>query len=130
MSDKIEGIPEGYELVRIGTPKQGEPYLTPKGRIEICEGGFHGTGYAVLRKIEKIERCRPFANAAEFEPNKDRWILNATIDDPGAVGMSKITAFDDEGVTLRGSFYFTYEELFELDIRFDNNQPFGIEVTE
>lgn len=49
----IEGIPQGYELARIGAPKAGEPYLTPKGMIEICEGGFEGKGYAVLRKIKK-----------------------------------------------------------------------------
>ena len=53
MTDSIEGVPVGYRLKRIGTPKAGDPYLAPSGSIEICEGGFQGFGYAVLEKIKK-----------------------------------------------------------------------------
>ena len=30
---KISGVPEGFVIARIGSPKSGEPYLDRSGRI-------------------------------------------------------------------------------------------------
>jgi hypothetical protein len=71
---KIQGVPEGYELVRIGIPKDGELYLC--GRRcdveEYNESTWYSSVYAIVRKIEKPKQYRPFANAEEFTPHRER----------------------------------------------------------
>jgi len=52
MSNKIEGVPKGWELVRIGTPCQGEFFLNHRGHVELCENRLWGLNYVIVRKIE------------------------------------------------------------------------------
>ena len=121
----IEGIPEGWELVRVGTPTNGEFYLGMNGQPIICNLVFHGYAYLIIRKIEKPKQYRPFANAAEFEPHRDRWIRQTLGD---SVSFTRIDGYGKEGVTIQGNAY-TYQQL--LDKRtFDDGSPFGVEVTE
>jgi hypothetical protein len=61
---KIEGVPEGYELVRIGRPKRGEQILSPDGRVVFMSGGELGVDYVILRKVEKP---KPVDNEIEGE---------------------------------------------------------------
>ncbi len=71
---KIEGVPEGWELVRIGAPKKGDLYVGSGGDVASCPCDYHAECYALVRKIEKPKRYRPFASAEEFKPHRDRWI--------------------------------------------------------
>jgi hypothetical protein len=53
MSSKIEGIPDGWELVEIGQPKQHEFYIGPYGEPRACRWDKETTlGCAIIRKIE------------------------------------------------------------------------------
>lgn len=53
MSVKIEGVPDGYELVRIGCPKEGETYVDTSGRAKIASCAMnHAACWAIVRKIE------------------------------------------------------------------------------
>ena len=72
----IEGIPDGWELVRIGQAMLGDYWLGSDGRIEKWEFATPSCvkNYVIIRKIEKPKQYRPFANAAEFEPFRDRWV--------------------------------------------------------
>jgi len=120
----IKGIPEGYELARIGAPRRNEPYLTPRGQIDIAEGNFEGCGYAVLRRIEKPKRYRPFANGDEFlsHPLHNGWI------NIGTVGFTKVCKFTDTNFWVHGeTVTCRWEEGFEF-IKFRDGSPFGVEI--
>ena len=53
MSGKIEGVPEGWELVRIGSAYSGESALGPQGDIIFCSVPcWASKNYVIVRKIE------------------------------------------------------------------------------
>ena len=52
MSDKIEGIPGGWELVRIGKAKGGDWYLDGHNEPYLLEAHETIGGCAIIRKIE------------------------------------------------------------------------------
>ena len=114
----IEGVPEGWELVRIGNPLSTDVVINGLGEID------RGIGYStsvmpIVRKIEKPKRYRPFANAEEFKPHRDRWwrYKHDTEDvyrPPRSFGDSEYHGFQWDDV-LR-------------DMVFDDGTPFGVEV--
>lgn len=124
----IEGIPDGWELVRIGSPKLGDWFVNENGNPQQAKTNYD-TFWPIIRKIEKPKQFRPFANAAEFEPHRDRWI-EYTSPNHGDCSFYRATAFHNERVWLgpdnSGK---TYREAFHC-LRFDDGTPFGIEVTE
>jgi hypothetical protein len=53
VSSKIEGVPEGWELVRIGTINLEEWYVNGIGKAQQnYHGHLFGQNYVVIRKIE------------------------------------------------------------------------------
>ena len=80
---KIEGIPAGYELVRIGTPNYGELFLNASGGVIPASGGGLDKNFIIVRKVEKPKTYRPFANAEEFKPHRDRWTRRIAYDPQG-----------------------------------------------
>ena len=123
----IKGIPDGWELVRIGRLKRGEFWLSNFGQpIEWEHSQESGSvNYIVIRKIEKPKRYRPFVNAAEFEPHRDKWLLH-----DGVVGAWRIHEYDDESFMIRDGVFCTFEEAFEDGRKFEDGTPFGVEVAE
>jgi hypothetical protein len=125
----IPGVPEGWELVRIGRPAKGE-FFVRFGRVDECTcPEYMDDSSAIVCKIEQPKRYRPFANAAEFKPHRDRWIQFAA-DDWSACW--KVSWYRDDGVFLDHgptrrhlSFEFVFEEWM-----FDDGTPFGVEVTD
>lgn len=72
------------------------------------------------------KKYRPFANAAEYMPHADRWVINDKI--PGT--RFRVTAFSDSGVTWESRGY-DYWHLFQCGAKFaDDGTPFGVEVAE
>jgi hypothetical protein len=120
---KIEGVPNGYELVRIGIPKEGELYLFGRCCIaeEYDESVHYNSVYAIVRKIEKPKQYRPFANAEEFKPHRDRWCRINVCD-------SRVQNVTNERVCFRDC-NFTWEKAY-IEITFDDGSPFGVEVSE
>ena len=119
---KIEGIPEGWELVRIGKPFINERYISLSGDVTNCVYVPSGTGYAIVRKIRKIEKpkqYRPFASAAEFEPFRDRWWKNN--------GNDRINPPSYYNDSYHGGLHF---DMCFVNRTFDDGTPFGIEATE
>ena len=133
MSEKqIEGVPEGWRLVRIGKPKAGEYYIAING--EACEAKLLTRtvlqwGFPVIEKIEQPKQYRPFANAKEFEPHRDRWV-EYTSPNYGDCSMYRVSAYTSERVWLGpDNVGKTYKEAFHC-LRFEGGSPFGVEVTE
>lgn len=126
----IEGIPDGWELVRFDYANDGEFYIDGIGDIRNhLSVKPTQAKRLIIRKIEKPKRYRPFANAAEFEPHRDRWIRRTYNGDLSGKGCFKGHAYDDKGIYDLGA-HFTYQEMFDDGRQFDDGTQFGIEVTE
>jgi hypothetical protein len=132
----IEGVPEGWELVRLGSAKRGEWYMLKDGSIR-CAQANHVRGLfdPIVRKIEKTRRYRPFASAEEFRPHKDRWIVingkhcpEMFLSDDDLGDSYRIAGFNENSVCVYVG-WCTYEAAFGC-MMFDDGSPFGIEVTE
>ena len=119
MSD-IEGIPEGWELVRVGKPKTGEFFIDGLSHPHQAMDDRHFHGCAIIRKIPKPKQYRPFANAAEYKPHRDRWWRYSDSEDSGHVQPP--AAYSDIGPM--GS---NWKQAFE-GRQFDDGTPFGVEV--
>lgn len=130
----IEGIPDGWELVRIGIPIVGVDWVVNRdGTAVLCEVEHYAKNWPIIRKIEKPKRYRPFANAAEFEPHRDRWIQRSDKHDtPDTIpaGCFRVTAYNDHHYWTVFNKATSYEQAFNDGKCFDDGTPFGIEVTE
>ncbi len=119
---KIEGVPEGYELVRIGIPQDGDLFM--HGRVghidEYDESVFYNTVYPIVRKVERPKKYRPFANAEEFKPHRDKYVRFIGVEK----GFWKLTSIHDEGANGE-----EWNVLFKKYV-FEDGTPFGVEVSE
>lgn len=116
----IEGVPKGWELVRIGKPKEGEFFMLEDGEIKQSSiESMTGWYFPILRKIEKPKQYRPFANAAEFKPHRERWWK--TKDGNRFYPPTPYGEDDHNGVSWVGRFE---------NCLFDDGSPFGVEVAE
>ena len=130
---KIEGIPEGWELVRIGKCNPGEAKLSKAGEVLLLSCGSVDLNCVVVRKIEKPKQYRPFANAEEFKPHRNRWVRIVVQScgslDRVCVGeIQAITGFNESSICMWAG-WLTYHEGLE-GLQFDDGTPFGVEVTE
>lgn len=123
ISDKIEGVPEGYEVVRFGNVNDGEWYLAGNGDLvqHLAVIPTQARRLVIRRVSPPVSKYRPFANAAEFEPHRDRWWRykdeHTTVSRPPA-------NYSDSG-----HHGYDYEYGLERKV-FDDGSPFGVEVTE
>lgn len=122
---KIEGIPDGWLPVRFDYAVDGEAYVKGDGEVTVHVGARPTQAKRlIVRKIEKPKRYRPFANAAEFEPHRDRWFrvkMN--------LGHAIRTSAYDDRRHWSGEECDTWEKMF-ADYEFENGTPFGVEVVE
>lgn len=130
MSSKIEGIPDGWELVRVGQVFQGEHLVNNLGQVDRWESENQrvSKNYVIVRKVEKPKKYRPFASAAEA----DR-LLNAVLKFANPAKGSedcryRVNSITENGVTI-GLQFFNYRKAFEVFVCIDGT-PFGVEVTE
>ena len=128
----IEGIPDGWELVRVGPVKYGEWRLMDNGKVMQWTTALPSIGWAVvLRKIEKPKQYRPFANAAEFKPFRDRWIQRSAKHDTKdtlPAGCFKVVSYNDHHVWTVDGKTISYEQMFAEGKTFDDGSPFAVEV--
>lgn len=127
---KIEGIPDGWELVKVGKPLVGEYYIDVTGNLykalDTTPTVLHWH-VPIIRKIEKPRQYRPFASAAEFEPHRDRWIRRIHEGELGAKGCFRVSGYDDLGI-FNLTKHESYDLMFDDGRQFDDGTPFGIEV--
>ena len=130
MTQQIPGVPEGWGLVRIGMVHHGEWRLMDDKTIEQWDSKRSSSGWAVvLRKIEKPAKYRPFKDAEEFKPHRDRWICRLYNGRPDAKGCYKVSAYDDRG-TFANDGKTSYQDMFEEGRVFDDGTPFGVKIDE
>ncbi len=131
----VPGVPKGWELVRIDFVTEGEWYLF-KGRVDQWESKrVSDCDFPILRKIEVPRQYRPFANAEEFKPYRDRWVEVVSEDnncgcdlDQGDIGGTrKIDGCNEHSVCIWEG-WMTFRDAFKC-FTFDDGTPFGVEVT-
>jgi hypothetical protein len=133
MSDQIPGVPEGWELVAIRRARYMENYIWTSGLIvlwqERTESGFI---VPIIRKIEKPARYRPFKDAEEFKPNRDRWLTRKDKSDPTHLdGACRVVAYSDDYLWWADGRVSTYKEEFDSGRCFEDDEtPFGVKIDE
>jgi len=131
MTNQIPGVPEGWELVAFRRAKIGEHVIDGNG--DPCKiTSITSEIFAIIRKIEKPARYRPFANAEEFKPHRDRWMTRKDKRDPTHVdGACRVVAYDDQGSWFTTGDYQTWEAAFDSGRCFDDDEtPFGVRIDE
>jgi hypothetical protein len=129
-NDQIPGVPEGWELVRIDRPAKGDWFIDVLGlpREYPYETNLGGV-FPIIRKIEKPATYRPFANAEEFKPHRDRWMARIGENGQQIDGEFQHVGFDDTGIWL-GANPLSYKDALDLGHVFDDGTPFGVRIDE
>ena len=122
MSNQIPGVPEGWDLVHANRAAEaGEFILTEEGDPYMTSTGS-GRPYPIIRKIEKPAKYRPFANAEEFKPHRDRWWYR---DDKDGRRRHFPPASYSEKAHGGSVWMHRFETCF-----FDDGTPFGVRIDE
>lgn len=133
---QVEGIPEGWELVRVGTPKPGEHVLGKYGKVLHCNGVFKGISYVIIRKIEKPKQFRAFANAFEYMQKRRVGVAVGWKNSTVTPGFHAVVSANEPFLWVA---FGTVIERFEWGQAFEklefrhvdgSTSPFGVEVTE
>ena len=122
MSNQIPGVPEGWEVERIGKPIFNVDHVIHyDGQPMLCDYDSSYLNRVIIRKIEKPARYRPFADAEEFKPHRDRWWrFNDTPD--GLI-------FPHSPYNDNGPSGCTWQQAFN-GRAFDDGTPFGVRIDE
>ena len=126
---QIEGIPDGWELVRFDYAVDGESYMKGDGKFTVHVGARPTqVKRLIIRKIEKPKQYRPFANAAEYMQNWGKPVcykssLFSICNVNFAGHLSVYVAFGDTVRRMK------YAEAFHMLV-FADGTPFGVEVVE
>jgi hypothetical protein len=141
MTQQIPGVPEGWIIERIGKPIFNVDHVIHyDGQPMLCDYDSSYLNRVIIRKIEKPATYRPFANAEEFKPHRDRWVRvvkkqderNTNLEDWFGVGSClKIMGCEESGLWLRvPGGWLTYESAFEDFVFDDDGTPFGVRIDE
>jgi hypothetical protein len=136
-NDKIPGVPEGWELIHaFRRAVKGEWYIDNDGTPHLQHMSKSVFPHPIIRKIEKPARYRPFANAEEFKPHRDRWarvikehnMSGCDLDD-WLTDSLRFMGQDKTGVCAPGG-WLTYGCAFECFVFDDDGTPFGVRIDE
>jgi hypothetical protein len=126
-SNQIPGVPEGWELVRIGKPEIGEWFIDGLSEPYRAIDDGHFRGCAIIRKIEKPARYRHFANAEEYMPHWGKPIRLK-----GGVGFDSVVSTSRIGVYVAAGGSIIRHEMPDAfkQLEFADGTPFGVRIDE
>jgi hypothetical protein len=122
----VPGVPDGWELVEVRKVRYMENYIWTSGYSSLWQDSEESDFVVpIIRKIEQPAKYRAFANAEEFKPHRDRWVL--CVDEP-----MRIVSYGDRGVWFgaSGDDLFTWYHAFEEYLFDDDGTPFGVKIDE
>jgi hypothetical protein len=127
-SNQIPGVPDGWELVRIGTVSQGQFFVGYDGQPEQYRQDVESTGWVtIIRKIEKPAAYRHFANAEEYLPHWGKPIrLKGGAGFDSVVSTSRISVYVASESHIRR---YAMDNAFGL-FEFTDGTPFGVKIDE
>ena len=121
----IPGVPDGWELLAIRRGCYGEWHINADGKpMRVSRDTVNLL--CIIRKIETPKKYRPFANAEEFEPHRNRWAMHPS--EPSK--RFRTGDYNDDGLWGNDRRFYSYKDLLESGSLFDDGTPFGVEVTE
>ena len=123
---QVDGIPDGYELVRIGTPNKGEMFLSSDGLVYLSSGCVSGASWVILRKVERPKTYRPFRDGAEYAWHFDRPVRFKH--EPNTV--YRIASFNNLFVFVAYGDGVSFVDGMKDLVFADDGTPFGVEVSE
>jgi hypothetical protein len=128
MSNQIPGVPDGWELLRIDGPTNGEWFIDGVGlpKQYLYENQCGGK-FPIIRKIDKPARYRPFANAEEYLP---QW--GKPIRMKGGAGFDSVVSTSGFGIYVAASTliaYYSMDNAFD-QFEFADGTPFGVKIDE
>jgi hypothetical protein len=131
MTQQIPGVPEGWEAVSFDYVSDGECWLDKDGDpIQHTSSVRTQCKRLIIRKIEKPAKYRPFADAEEFKPHRDRWV-QYTSPSVGDCSAYRVSAYTSERVWLGpdnlGKEYKVAFHCLSFD---DDGTPFGVRINE
>jgi hypothetical protein len=94
----------------------------------LCDHVQQNFNCVIIRKIEKPAKYRPFKDAAEFEPHRDRWVRQKESD-----SIFRVVTYDEDGLFALTEIVvdpFCWEEAFECFVFDDDGTPFGVRINE
>ena len=135
---RVPGVPDGWELVRIGRPMCGEFRVSSIGKpVAVTDNEIVAKDCPIIRKIEEPAKYRPFESAAEYVANRlERFAVDWKTQTDLAPGFFAVVSANEMFVWVAfgdAIEKLDWEEAFEsLQFRHADNStsPFGIEVTE
>jgi hypothetical protein len=126
-SNKIPGVPEGWEAVSFDYVSDGEHWLDKDGDpIQHTSSVRTQCKRLIIRKIVKPAKYRPFKDAEEFKPHRDRWIRQKESD-----SIFRVITYDEDGLFALIEIVvdpFCWEEAFEDFVFDDDGTPFGVRI--
>ena len=137
MSNQIPGVPEGWIIERIGKPIFNVDWVIGfDGEPRLCDYDSSYLNRVIIRKIEKPAKYRPFANAEEFKPHRDRWVrvvkehnMSGCDLDDWLTDSLRFMGQDKTGVCAPGG-WLTYGCAFDCFVFDDDGTPFGVRIDE
>jgi hypothetical protein len=98
------------------------------GKVAQFDGFNNDKNIVIVRKIERPKQYRPFANAEEFKPHRNRWWKWNPVKFPGGVfppsRNNPPAWYDDNGHAAK-----TWQQSLSNKV-FEDGTPFGVEVSE
>ena len=137
MPNQIPGVPEGWEAVSFDYVSDGECWLDKDGDpIQHTSSVRTQCKRLIIRKIEKPAKYRPFADAEEFKPHRDRWVrvikehnMSGCDLDDWLTDSLRFMGQDETGVCAPGG-WLTYGCAFDCFVFDDDGTPFGVKIDE
>jgi hypothetical protein len=123
---------EGYRFIDIKTdaPQGGDEFWSVDQQMWILRGcniafdGIRNNGRTLYRR--KIElQYRPFANAAEFAPHRDKWLRSDTQSHGEVIG--RVMNYSEKGIVDDVGNFRTFETLFRV-CTFDDGTKCGVKL--
>jgi hypothetical protein len=126
-SDKIPGVPEGWELVRIGKPEIGEWFIDGLSEPYQAIDDGHFRGCAIIRKIEKPAKYRQFKDTEEY---MFHWGKPIRLKD--GVGFDSVVSTSRIGIYVANETLITRYSMADAfkRLEFADGTPFGVRVDE
>ena len=130
----IPGVPDGWELVAVRPGRCGDWHINADGKpVRVSRDTVNLL--CIIRKIEVQKKYRPFANAEEFKPHRDRWVevisednnSGCDLDQEDIGGKRKIDGYNEHSVCIWEG-WMIYKDAFDCFV-FDDGTPFGVEIT-
>ncbi len=126
----VPGVPDGWELVHACRQAESAEHYLNNGGYLSCATCRTSACYPIIREIEKPAKYRPFANAEEFKPHRDRWLTRKDKSDPTHLsGACRVIAYCDNHLWWADGRVSTYKDEFDHGRCFDDDgTPFGVKI--